>query len=78
MKEVKVVTLEDNIDYIVISKVNIDNNTYLFLANENDPKDLCIRKEITENNIEYLVGLENEDEFNKVMLEYNKKTDMNI
>lgn len=77
MKEITTVTLEDNIDYIVISKVNIDNNTYLFLANENDPKDLCIRKEITENNIEYLVGLENEDEFNKVMLEYNKKTDMN-
>lgn len=77
MKEITTVTLEDNIDYIVISKINIDNNTYLFLANENDPKDLCIRKEITENNIEYLVGLENEDEFNKVMLEYNKKTGMN-
>ncbi len=57
----------NNKDYYVLKKFDLEGNTYYFLNNTEEEKDLCFRKKIIENNEEYLVGLDNEEEFNKVM-----------
>ena len=73
--KVKTIIL-DNKEYIVLEKINLRYNEYYILANEFDNKDLCIRKKTIENNEEYLVGLDNDEEFNLVMTSYleNKKS----
>lgn len=58
-----VVKLEDGNDYIVVDK--IDN--YVFLSNLKDSNDFCIRKEIKENDTTYLVGLDNNEEYEKIV-----------
>lgn len=58
-----VIKLEDGNDYIVIDK--IDN--YVFLSNIKDSNDFCIRKEIEENEEKYLVGLDSNEEYEKVI-----------
>ena len=63
----------DNKDYIIMEKLLINNIKYYILASE-EQKDVCIRKEITEENEKYLVGLDNEEEFNLVMEKYLNKT----
>lgn len=66
----------NNKEYILLEKINVGYNEYYILANEFDNKDLCIRKKMVENNDEYLIGLDNEEEFNLVMTSYleNKKS----
>lgn len=63
------IILEDDLEYIITD--TIDN--YLYLNNINDPKDFCIRKQVTENDEEYICGLDNEEEYNKALkLFYDK------
>ena len=71
--EVNVITLEDNKEYVIIAAIETENNRYLFLANKNEEFDVCIRKIITKENKEYLVKLDSEEEFEDVMLAFNKK-----
>ena len=63
------VILEDGLEYIVTDK--IDN--YLYLNNINDYKDFCVRKEIIEDNEEYIIGLDNEEELEKALKLFEKK-----
>lgn len=70
------VTLE-NKEYFVIEKLTYKDNLYYILINENDNNDICIRKRIVENTVEYLVGLDDEYEFDSIMQLYlnSKKND---
>ena len=56
-ENIEVVTLEDGKDYMVTAELEINNIKYLFLTNEDDVADFCLRKINTINNNEYLVGL---------------------
>ncbi len=71
--EVNVLTLEDNNEYMVISALNDLENKYLILARVEDTKDIVIRKVIKEEDKEYLINLDNEEEFNKVMKLFQEK-----
>ncbi len=62
------VVLEDNQEYIVIDRIKDKETEYLYLANEKNAKDLCVRKLIDNE----LLPLENEDEFTKTMLLFSK------
>ena len=63
----------ENKEYCLLKELEIEGNKYLYLMNEKDRKDIIIRKKIKENNEEFLIGLENEKEFEKVMEEYYKR-----
>lgn len=65
-KEYNVVVLENGIEYTEISRMKLDGNTYVFLSNLDEPSDFCIRKLLVNNNKEEIVGLDDEDEFDKV------------
>lgn len=72
--EIDTLTLNNGKSYIVTDQIVIENDTYLFLNNENDYSDFCIKKLIPNNN-EELQGIETKEEFNKVLnafLEKNK------
>ena len=63
------IILEDGIEYIITDKIN----NYLYLNNINNPKDFCIRKEIMENEEEYIVGLKNEEEYFNALKLFEEK-----
>lgn len=69
---IKTIVLEDNIEYAIIKEMIIDGTLYTLLANINDEKDICFRKTITEDNEEYFVGLDNEEELQKVLTYFSK------
>ena len=63
------IILENGLEYIITDK--IDN--YLYLNNINDYEDFCVRKEIIEDNEEYIIGLDNEEELEKALKLFEKK-----
>ena len=69
MEEVEVVTLEDDKDYIIVDTID----DYVYLVNEEQPDEFCIRKIEKEGEDEYFVGLNSEAEFDKMLLEFTKK-----
>ena len=60
--EIEVVALEDNLDYVILMELSIDNNKYMVLSREDDPNVVVVRKIINENNKEYLVKVSKEVE----------------
>ncbi len=71
-ENVKIVSL-NGIDYIVTDEINIDNTRYVYLTNENDFLDFCVRKIVVINGEEYLEKLDNDDEFDKALKVYYDK-----
>ncbi len=72
-ENIEVVTLEDGKDYMVTAELEINNIKYLFLTNEDDVADFCLRKINTINNNEYLVGLNDKEEVIKVLQKFANK-----
>lgn len=61
-KEIEVVTLEDNLDYVILTEVNIDSNKYMVLSREDDPNVVAVRKVIIEDDNGYLTKVNTEIE----------------
>lgn len=61
-KEIEVVALEDNLDYVILMEVSIDNNKYMVLSRDDDPNVVTVRKIINDNGKEYLVKVSKEIE----------------
>ena len=72
-ENIEVVTLEDGKDYMVTAELEINNIKYLFLTNEDDVADFCLRKINTINNNEYIDGLNDKEEVIKVLQEFTNK-----
>lgn len=64
MMKLKFVTLENGMNYMIMQEEKYNNTKYLYLVNENDKSDFCIRKIVSKNSNEYIVTLENQEEFN--------------
>lgn len=67
MENVEIITLEDNNDYIVTKEIVVDNVKYVFLTKSDDVASFCIRKVNIINGEEFLVGLNDHDEFLKAL-----------
>lgn len=67
------VVLEDNIEYLVVDKIKDGDISYVYLANSNNLEDVCVRKEIHENEKCFLVGLDNKEEVNKALNLFTEK-----
>ena len=59
------VKLEDGNYYLVVKEIENGDNVYVYLTNAKDVNDFCIRK--TDNTMEVLNPLDNEDEYNKAL-----------
>ena len=67
MEDVEIITLEDNNDYIVTKEIVVDNVKFVFLTKTDDVASFCIRKINIINGEEFLVGLNDRDEFLKAL-----------
>lgn len=70
MENIEIITLEDGKDYMVTDEFEINKVRYVYLTNEEDIADICIRKINIINNEEYLVGLDSEEEFKNALQEF--------
>ncbi len=70
--ELDFITLEDDNNYAIIDTIEVNNNRYLFLADANEFTKITVRKVIREEGKEYLVKLDDEEEFDSVMSFYNE------
>lgn len=70
MKEITVDVLElDGKDFILIDKVD----KYSFFAEENNPENICIFKDIVEEGEEYYAPLDSDEEVDKAFILYYDK-----
>lgn len=65
--DIDIITLDNNLKYMVIDTILNENNKYLVLINNEDEQDIVIRKVIKKEDREYLIKLDSEDEFEEVM-----------
>lgn len=75
MEDVKYITI-DGIDFIIVDEIIISNIKYVFLVSEKESSDLRIKKVNIINSEEYLVNLNDEEEFKKALEEFNKKNNV--
>ena len=73
MQEVEVITLEDNKDYNLMDKKELNGFTYLLLANVDDDTDICVRKEVVKDDKTYIAMLSNDEELQNVLKEFAKE-----
>ena len=66
------VTLENGHNYIIIEEKKYQDKSYVYLVNENDSNDFCIRKIITDGGIKKIVTLDNDEEFYSAIKLFNK------
>ncbi|MBQ9011047.1 MAG: hypothetical protein IJ093_00145 [Bacilli bacterium] len=64
---IKIVTLDNNLDYSILDEISLNSDTYVYLANIEDETDFCIRKVKIEAGEKFLVGLDNDQEFDKAL-----------
>lgn len=69
MEELEYVTLEDGHDYFVVDVIE----DYAYLSREDDLNAFCIRKIKKEGTEEFFIGLKDDQEFDKALLEFTKK-----
>ena len=67
------IILDDGIEYFIIDTEIIDNIEYTLFSNIDDDSDICFRKTLIENEEKFYIGLDDENEFNKVFLTFTKK-----
>ena len=67
------IILDDGIEYLIYDTEIIDNTEYTLFVNIVDETDICFRKISIEDGKRYFIGLDNEKEFEKVLLVFTKK-----
>lgn len=72
-EEIEIVTLENNLDYMVIDEITSGDVVYVYLANIDDEKDVCVRKVTHEDEEDILNGLATADELDRALLLFAKK-----
>ena len=72
-KEYEYLTLEDGNEYMIIDEIEIDDINYVYLSNGENNENFRVRKNKKVGNIEMLVGLDSDQEFDKAMPYFVKK-----
>ncbi len=74
MEEINVnVTDIDGKEYIELDTIEVNGSKYVYLVSTNDDKDFLINKIVLDNGKEYYEGLESNEEFQIVLLNFIKK-----
>lgn len=68
MMDVESITLEDNKNYMVL----MEKDNYVYLVEENNPENFCIRKSVVIDGEEFLTSLDSDEEFDKAFLLFSK------
>lgn len=68
----KTIILDDNIEYVLLEEITINNTNYTLFSNINDPKDITLRKTKYEDNESYYVGLDSKEEVENVLMHISR------
>lgn len=71
--KLETIILDDGIEYAIIKELEINNTKYTLFANVNNSEEICYRKTIIKDNIEYYAGINDSNEFNLVANTFAKK-----
>ena len=71
--EIDSIVLDYGKEYFIVDNVEVDNICYTLFADTQDEKEIRIRKISLIDNKQYYVGLDDEDEFKKVIMAFDKK-----
>ncbi|MGN1337675.1 MAG: hypothetical protein ACI4WW_04290 [Candidatus Coprovivens sp.] len=63
----------DNKRYAILNEIEDKGNKYVLFANLDDVNDICVRKVVVDEEDDYIVGLDNQEEFDRVMLLFSKE-----
>ncbi|MDD2181639.1 MAG: DUF1292 domain-containing protein [Bacilli bacterium] len=63
----EMLTLDDEIEYVVMSRLSHNNKNYILFSNLDNPEEILVRIEEFENDELYLCGLEDSKEFDEVL-----------
>lgn len=69
----KIHILEDNERYMQIDSIVNNDVEYILLSQETNPSNICLRKIINQDNLEYYSRLSTK-EFNEMFLKFQEKT----
>ena len=69
------IVLDDGIEYMIIDTVELDGNVYTLFSELNNDMNFCFRKITYKNGEKYYSGLEDREEFKRVLLEFANKID---
>lgn len=67
------VMLENNKEYLVIDKIEVEGKYFVYLSNIDDSEDFCARKEETIDDKKFLVGLDNKEEADLALKVFTEK-----
>lgn len=67
------IELDNGRFYKIVEEVTIDEKKYVFLANENDNKDLLFQTINYDNPVPIISKIETEEEFNKVLTYFGRR-----
>lgn len=68
------ITFDNNVIYMIMEVLDFNSNNYLFLANVDDETDIIVRRiDLSDGSCE---GLDSDDEYNQVILEFGRKMQM--
>lgn len=73
MKNVKTIILDNGREYFLVDETIISGVKYFYLANMQDSKDICVRKEEVEDGVTYLSTLDDIDELMKALQAFRDK-----
>lgn len=73
MMEVECVTLEDGLKYLVVSTITDGDNCYMYLSEEKNANNFCIRKVIEKDGSQVIVPLDGEEEFDRALNLFKEK-----
>ena len=57
----------DNKKYLVVDTIEANNVKYVYFVDDDDDNDFFVRKEVTENEEKFLIGLDDDQEYDKAM-----------
>lgn len=57
----------DDKKYLVVDTIEANNVKYVYFVDDDDDNDFFVRKEVTENEEKFLIGLDNDQEYDKAM-----------
>lgn len=63
----------DGITYIEVDKIEVQENTFVYLVNINNNEDFCIRKLVSRDGKIYYDGLKDDKEFDLALMYFAKK-----
>ena len=66
------IVLDDGIEYAIVKELEINGTLYTLFANISNPSDICYRKTIIQDNEEYYIGLDDDNEFDLVAMNFAK------